>query len=119
MKEVKMAGVQDDNRVWHAGAWRRPEGVKNHKAAGDAARGKARRFMIAVKMTAGCTDCGYDRCPAALSFDHRDPTNKRFNVGMTGPRSIKLLVEEMEKCDVRCENCHRERHYYEKGRENS
>lgn len=35
-----------------------------------------REHMQAVKMAAGCSDCGYREHPAALEFDHRDPATK-------------------------------------------
>jgi len=36
------------------------------------------RFLRAVKVTAGCRDCGYDAHAVALDFDHRDDEEKKF-----------------------------------------
>ncbi|HEV2249988.1 MAG TPA: hypothetical protein VGT60_05735 [Candidatus Limnocylindria bacterium] len=43
-----------------------------------------------------------------LEFDHRDPRNKLGNVGtMMLSRRWQRVRAEIEKCDVRCVNCHR------------
>lgn len=61
-----------------------------------------------------CSVCGYDKCPAALEFHHRDPEQKDFSI-----RDIHtvLLTEdiklELDKCDLLCSNCHKEIHYSE------
>ena len=55
----------------------------------------------------GCMDCGYNKHPAALEFDHRPGTKKSFNIGeQMGTYSREKLWEEIEKCDVVCANCH-------------
>lgn len=55
----------------------------------------------------GCADCGYNKHPAALEFDHRPGETKLFNIGeKMGTRSRKALWEEIAKCDVVCANCH-------------
>jgi len=64
-----------------------------------------------------CQKCGYDKCPYALQFHHRDPKLKRFDIGAYRRHSIKGLlpevIEELEKCDLLCANCHLETHYDE------
>lgn len=55
-----------------------------------------------------CILCGEDH-PACLDFHHREPSNKSFNVSQ-GPNSrysVSRILEEAEKCDVLCSNCHR------------
>lgn len=57
-----------------------------------------------------CADCGVQYPPYVMDFDHLDPTTKKDVVGriiMMG--SWKQLLAEVEKCDVVCANCHRER----------
>jgi hypothetical protein len=48
-----------------------------------------------------------------MDFDHRDESQKRFNIGRDalGRCSERALKEEIEKCDVVfvCANCHRMR----------
>ncbi len=57
-----------------------------------------------------CVDCGEaDLC--VLEFDHRDPKTKKYGIAqiLCNNHSIETLLEEMQKCDVRCANCHRRR----------
>jgi hypothetical protein len=68
------------------------------------------RFLDSVKITCGCIDCGYDKCAAALEFDHPPGSVKLGNVGdLAREASWQRLLAEMEKCEVVCANCHRER----------
>jgi len=61
-----------------------------------------------VKLARGCTDCGYNAHPAALDFDHRDPASKTDDIGkMYGRATTDRIYAEVNKCDVRCANCHR------------
>lgn len=54
-----------------------------------------------------CVDCGEDDF-RVLEFDHRDPADKDVRVSvLVGGYSMKRLIAEIEKCDVRCCNCHR------------
>ena len=56
-----------------------------------------------------CVDCG-ETDVRVLEFDHRDPTTKRQSIGHLAARKRRQLVlAEIEKCDVRCVNCHRRR----------
>jgi hypothetical protein len=61
--------------------------------------------MSTWKMERGCADCGYNKDPVALDFDHLD--NKKYNIAHMRHHSIELIIEEMEKCEVVCANCHR------------
>jgi hypothetical protein len=55
-----------------------------------------------------CVDCG-ESDPVVLEFDHRDPGAKSFNIGAasTGSIGLERVRREIQKCDVRCANCHR------------
>ncbi len=54
-----------------------------------------------------CKECGYDDI-RALSFHHRNPKEKEFQIseGFTHSYGIDLLKSEAEKCDILCLNCH-------------
>lgn len=61
-----------------------------------------------IKLDSGCVDCGYRKHPAALDFDHIDPMQKSFQISSSlGSRSWDEILSEIEKCEVRCANCHR------------
>jgi hypothetical protein len=56
-----------------------------------------------------CVDCG-ERDILLLDFDHRDGSLKRASVSrLVGTGSVRLVMTEIAKCDVRCGNCHRKR----------
>lgn len=56
-----------------------------------------------------CVDCG-ELDPVVLDFDHRDPANKRLEVAKLATRKPwPRVLEEIDKCDVRCASCHRRR----------
>jgi hypothetical protein len=62
-----------------------------------------------------CVDCG-EADPLVLEFDHRDPKLKVAHISklVSNARSWKVVYEEIEKCDVRCANCHNRRHALER-----
>jgi hypothetical protein len=57
-----------------------------------------------------CSKCGYDKCFHAIDFHHRDPKEKKFNIGsMLRTKITPENLEELAKCDPLCANCHREK----------
>ena len=68
-------------------------------------------FVSAYKLEKGCARCGYNEHPAALDFNHLDPSTKSFHIS-GGTYGRETLIAEMEKCEVLCSNCHRV-HTYE------
>lgn len=53
-----------------------------------------------------CVDCGNTDIEV-LQFDHVGGQEKHFNVAnMIRRHSWKRIKEEIEKCEVRCANCH-------------
>jgi hypothetical protein len=64
-------------------------------------------YLIEYFRTHPCVDCG-EADPVVLEFDHlRD---KLFSVGMhLTRRSWQDILDEIEKCQVVCANCHRRR----------
>jgi hypothetical protein len=81
-------------------------------------RKRLRTILLKIKQRP-CQDCRGTFHPWVMELDHRDGTIKEAAVadlvskGCTDAR----LLEEVEKCDVVCANCHRMRTYrrlYEK-----
>lgn len=71
-----------------------------------------------VEMKGGsCSVCGYDKSYAALTFHHRDPSVKEIRLDIRGlsNRKWSKILEEVEKCDLVCFNCHMEIHWGENG----
>lgn len=74
------------------------------------AREAEMRKYVVDKKRVPCYDCGVQYNPWVMDFDHRDPTEKVGGIGPLIKRgSWDLLLAELEKCDVVCANCHRER----------
>lgn len=66
---------------------------------------------IALKyLLTGCVDCE-EHDIVVLDFDHTDPKMKSSNISVLLRRagSEQKFIEEIEKCQVRCANCHRKR----------
>jgi hypothetical protein len=80
-----------------------------------AQRHKRQDFLNAYKLEKGCARCGYNSHPAALQFNHIDPSKKSFNIGENKRKSLESILLEIEKCEVLCANCHaihtQENHY--------
>ena len=61
--------------------------------------------------------CGLeDKCVVIYDFHHRDPKTKIKNIGelLQSRNSLnmsKKLLEELDKCDLLCANCHRRKHH--------
>lgn len=54
-----------------------------------------------------CVDCG-ETDPVVLEFDHIYPETKSFNISnKINEYGLKKLKEEIDKCEIRCANCHR------------
>ena len=68
--------------------------------------GARRHFLIRLFKSGGCVDCG-EQDPVVLEFDHVYG-EKRNEVSQMGVRaaSVNDLVKEVNKCEVRCANCH-------------
>ena len=59
-----------------------------------------------------CGRCGFSDW-RALDFHHRDPQNKKANlahIGLHKGWAWERIVEEIEKCEIICANCHRIEH---------
>ena len=70
-------------------------------------RKRNREYVAEYLSTHPCLDCG-ESDPVVLEFDHRDPARKRNDVGrLIHTSALNTLKAEIEKCDVRCGNCHR------------
>jgi len=65
-------------------------------------------YIFQYLSTHPCVDCG-EKDPIVLEFDHRDPTQKLFSISQALRLHYGLgrVCDEIEKCDVRCANCHR------------
>jgi hypothetical protein len=82
------------------------------------------KIVDIYKISVGCQNCGYNKHPSCLCFDHLPGEDKSEHVkngyskrssagGMYRLYSKKHkpseLIEEMKKCILLCHNCHMEK----------
>ena len=53
-----------------------------------------------------CLDCKRKFPPCAMDFDHVRG-DKEFTIGPSWATALDKLLEEIEKCELVCANCHR------------
>ncbi|EKE21567.1 MAG: hypothetical protein ACD_7C00187G0005 [uncultured bacterium] len=73
-----------------------------------------RRKKLAVKKLGGCCSiCGYKKNLSALTFHHKNPTKKYFQLDIRSlsNRNQAVINTEIDKCILVCSNCHAELHY--------
>lgn len=77
--------------------------VRNKKIISEN-RDKLIKYLLSQK----CVDCGESNI-IVLDFDHKDDVNKIANISklIYGGCSWDKIKTEMNKCDIRCANCHR------------
>ena len=73
---------------------------------------KVRRLINEYLSDKRCIDCG-ESDPVVLEFDHVDPLSKfkTINKMLSGHYGWKAIESEIEKCEIRCANCHRRKTY--------
>lgn len=76
---------------------------------GRAKRERGHQLIVQAK-SRPCMDCGVSYPHYVMDFDHCRG-KKHKNVGEMRSHSVKAILAEIEKCDVVCSNCHRERTY--------
>jgi len=81
------------------------------KAVNDARRAQRNRTWVwAWLLEHPCVDCG-ETDPIVLEFDHQEEHRKDALISdlIGGAAGLDRIRREIDKCDVRCANCHRRR----------
>ena len=74
-------------------------------------RRKAVREKLIEYKGGKCVICGYNTCANALELHHRVQAEKEFGLSAHGlTRAWTKVIEEADKCELVCANCHREIH---------
>jgi hypothetical protein len=100
-------GLQNYCRSCQAAHYRRNQ--VRHKANAKHTRarrkGEARALLIAA-LAGGCVDCGVNDL-RVLQFDHvRGEKVEAISELVRRGAALSMIVAEIEKCEVRCANCH-------------
>jgi len=82
--------------------------LEKHKESRNRLRDEKARMVYEYLRTHPCVDCG-ERDPIVLEFDHRTDELKVESVCILVSHNFSWskIQAEIEKCDVRCANCHR------------
>lgn len=88
---------------------RRAHILKN-RARGEEYRKQNELNLINYLEQHPCIDCG-EECILVLEFDHEKQEDKIDSISqlLTNRCSWKTILKEIEKCSVRCANCHRKK----------
>jgi len=83
-------------------------------------KGFQRKINLIELKGGGCEECGYNKNITALEFHHKDSNMKEFslNTRILSNSKWSNILKEVDKCDLLCSNCHREKHYFENTIEN-
>lgn len=73
---------------------------------------KQRKQLVEYKKQLSCVRCGFDD-HRALIFHHIDPATKDFAIGQVIRHGFSMasVLDEIDKCEVLCANCHHIEHY--------
>lgn len=81
--------------------------IANSKKTKKVLVARNKKYVQDYLSTHYCVDCG-EMNPIVLEFDHvRDVKLANVSELTAVGGSLKKLQEEMDKCDIRCANCHR------------
>lgn len=69
------------------------------------------KYVINIKNKGKCAKCE-EKAPCCLEFHHKIPDEKSFSIGEAIRKRVDkyLIMEEIEKCQLLCRNCHRKEH---------
>jgi hypothetical protein len=108
--KAKKDGVQSSCKLCRTGLTK--QWYKNNKFAHKARVRKnnlktkleVEQFIIEYLLSHPCVDCNENDI-VVLEFDHLK--DKKNNISSMMRSSLLVIKEEIEKCEVRCANCHR------------
>lgn len=110
LKAEKSVEYQERRRARSREANRRYAEANPERASNSAALSRAAgREIIREAKNRPCADCGTQYPYYVMQFDHLDPSEKSFAIGIAATRSPEVLRAEIAKCEVVCANCHAER----------
>lgn len=96
---------RERQRRWSSDHYRRNKRKYIAKAGQSGIKNRDRVRML--KESTPCSDCGRMYPYYVMQYDHRDPNEKKFDIGC-GYRNHGWsdIEAEIKKCDCVCANCH-------------
>ena len=78
-------------------------------------RNKAKKYLEEYKQkNSVCLDCNISYPPHILDFDHVSGDKVDNVANFVRKANLDLMIEEIEKCEIVCANCHRHRTWMRK-----
>lgn len=98
---------KDAQKRWYAKNKKKVMARVSENTKGYRVRNK--EYVRTLKEQTPCKDCGNFYKHYQMDFDHIE--EKKFNISqmIKESRSIDSIQKEMNKCELVCANCHRER----------
>ena len=66
----------------------------------------AKKAALVAYKGGKCADCENTFPDVCYDFDHRDPFAKSFTIAWEIGKPLDELLQEVDKCDLVCRNCH-------------
>lgn len=101
-----MRNKENQKKLWREHYKRNTD---KYIAKKNARKAEIRQYIKDSKLGKPCTDCGVLYSHYVMDYDHL--SNKEYDIGKMSSHgfSIKRVQEEIDKCELVCSNCHRER----------
>lgn len=107
--QCKLCYSEKRRKLWkiyyykHGSKYRENANLRNKKL-----KDKLRHQMMQYLSDKSCVICGVSD-PRILEFDHINPKMKSFSISraITNVLSWETILNEIEKCQVLCANCHK------------
>ena len=78
-----------------------------YKARAVARKARLKAWLSEMKESEPCMDCGESYPACVMDFDHRPGEGKSFEMSRANEWGEQAILDEIEKCDLVCSNCHR------------
>lgn len=106
----KLLGVSKGTISYHVGSGQKEKTSNRRKQS----RHRNRAYIRKAKQGKKCAVCKEDYPHWVLEFDHLPQYEKKFTIGGNSARNkpIEEIQAEMDKCEIVCANCHRNRTYW-------
>lgn len=89
----------------------REKEIKRGKINNKKRKKAKRQYIKIIKEKNCCVDCGKFFPYYVMHFDHMENKYKNISSIISSNRSMKVLLAEINKCELVCSNCHRNRTY--------
>ena len=109
-KDGRQSVCKECNKSQRKAYYRTAAGEAKNKLSGKRWNHQMRAKVYSYLLTHPCVDCG-ESDPVVLDFDHVESTTKSYNISEMAGRGFgwEKIQLEIDKCVVRCSNCHRRR----------